>query len=380
MKLHEVLCIKFKALKTYKIIDSFSVESLLLNSMTLKKITFTFLFVLSLWGCSLLSSKEQTLLANSEMQNKKNAELFEKGNEALDKENYRSALRSFKSLLNEPISGTLEAVVLYNLGLSYWGLKKCAVSAGYFRKVIKISDQEHKRLRTEALLRLSYCYECLQRNALVISTLTDVRVRRRILSLEVGYAEVSARLGAAYLRENNHRVAERYFLEAESAIQKITKQNKKIKEQQELLGRTLFLMGQVTSLSNQKDQNLVSRGYVKSLKALQKYLLMAVELNHSVWSEKAADEIIQAYDLILETDASLRLRESEGSKEFNRAKALRARQNFLLASLRSIESLKTIRPPGSEKTRRMEILFTDINERNKILKRSLSKIKMTLVE
>lgn len=247
-----------------------------------------------------------TLAACSSSGDKKNAvdlkagepnPAFERGLRALERQEYEEAARLFDRILVSQPGTELELVTMYNSGAAYEGLGNCPKAAERFREVVKASAKNFLRMEAEALFRLSLMYECLGQDTKAVAALLDARKRGKQLAPEVANAEIPARLAAAYSRLGNRDKALEYFEIAGQGLKAIVARSTgSTRPQTELLARTLYLMGKLNPQQRRAEASPDS--FMQSLSMQQPHLLQAIEINHPVYSPKAADDLEIAYENI----------------------------------------------------------------------------------
>jgi tetratricopeptide (TPR) repeat protein len=253
---------------------------------------------------------------------------FDKGLKALEKENYGEAAAIFDRLLVAKPASESDLVITYDSGAAYEGLGQCPKASERYREVVRASAGKYQQLEGLALYRLSLMYECMGQDTKSITALLDAKKRGKQLSSETLTAEIPARLAAAYARVGNKDKAREYFAEASDGLKKIVTKTQNHK-QKELVARTLFLMGQLNS--SQRSATVPATSYMQSVSMQQAYLMQAVEMDHPLWSRKASDDLILAYDNIWKFQV--------GDGEQRRALYTRG--------LQSIQELRKIRLPNA---------------------------------
>lgn len=222
---------------------------------------------------------------------------FERGLRALERQEYGDAARLFDKLLVSQPGTELELVTTYNSGAAYEGLGNCAKASERYREVVRASAKKFPRMEGEALFRLSLMYECLGQDTKAVAALLDARKRGKQLPPEVTQAEIPAHLAAAYSRLGNRDKALEFFEQTGQGLKAIVARSTgSTRPQTELLARTLFLMGKLNP--QQRSGEASAESFMQSLSMQQPHLLQAVEINHPVYSPKAADDLELAYDNI----------------------------------------------------------------------------------
>lgn len=222
--------------------------------------------------------------------------LRNKFNQALaqmDTGDFNRSGREFKDLLKQNPSSELELLIIYNIAGSLEGLKKCEASSKRYREIINKSLGKFKKIESQAIIRLSYMYECLGDDAKLIATLLDARRYKKLLPVAVIAAEVPARLAAAYARQGNSSLAESYFAQAQMGLKTINTNIRNKDKKSETLAKTLYFMGKLDKYKINKE---TLPAFLTSLGYLQNYLLLSMEMNHPDWSAKSAREILITYD------------------------------------------------------------------------------------
>lgn len=224
---------------------------------------------------------------------KKVAEEFEKGNILMDSEDFKGALKVFdRIIVDNPVS-TLDAMVMFNSGLSHMMIQECAPAENLLRKVVRFTNVKTPALAIRAKLKLSDALACQGKQKEAMVLLLEIYRDRKMLPLEIGEAEVPAKIAAGYSRIGNRKYADRYFKIAELGVRKIEATRGSEQARRMTLARTLFMMGD-TSFTNEAMQT--PEAYFLTLKTQQKYLLKTIEYDVKPWSAKASDQILAAYD------------------------------------------------------------------------------------
>ncbi len=221
--------------------------------------------------------------------------VFEQGVRALEREQYADAARIFDRLLVAKPATEHDLVTTFNSASAYEGLGNCAKAVDRYREVARGSAGKFQRLESLAYFRLSLMYECLGQDVKAITALLDARKRGRELPFATRHAEIPARLAAAYARIGNRKKALEYFALANKGLKKIVTEETG-KKQQDILGQSLFLMGQLNPGQRRAEGD--PKAYLQGLSMQQPHLLQAVELRHATWSRKAATDLDVAYDNI----------------------------------------------------------------------------------
>jgi tetratricopeptide (TPR) repeat protein len=282
---------------------------------------------------------------------------FDQGLRALEQEKYGEAARIFDRLLVAKPATQVDLVILYNSGAAYEGLGNCQKASERYREVVRSSASKFKNIEGQALYRMSLMYECLGNDTKTITSLLDARKRGKELPWQTLNAEIPARLAAAYARMGNRKKAVEYFGQASEALKKLVNAETG-KKQQELLGKTLFLMGQLNPAQRRAEGDPVI--FLQGLSMQQPYLLQAAEIGHPNWSKRAADDLILAYDNIWRY--KLPRPEQQGA--------------FFTSALQTIRELKGIRMPGRADPT-TDAIFAKVDAAESRLQNELAKVAET---
>jgi tetratricopeptide (TPR) repeat protein len=286
--------------------------------------------------------------------NSEKALTFEQGLRALEREDYSEAARIFDRLLVQNPATELDLVVLFDSGSAYEGLGDCGKASERYRQVVRSSMGKFQRIEAEALFRTSLMYECLGQDIKAVTSLLDARKRGKDLPFDVLNAEIPARLAAAYARIGNREKALQYFTQASRGLKRVVAQTGR-GLQNERVAHNLFLMGRLSP--SQRDATVEPGTYLQSLSMQQPYLLQAVEINHPVWSPRAAEDLKLAYDNIWK----LKITDTSQKREvFTRA-------------LQTINELRRIRIPTNTNPR-IQNIFASLDHTQTQLQNELSRM------
>ncbi len=292
-------------------------------------------------SCSMFKVKHR---AADEEVNEGNMADFNAGLKALDQENYEEASNIFLKLLTEKPATELDMVTIYNLGAAYEGLGQCQKAAQRYLQVARGAINKFPRILGESLYRLSYAYECLGLDNKVIIALLDVKKRSATLPLEISKAEAPARLAAAYARIGNRDQSKVYFTQAENGLRELQSHVATRKQAAEIAAKTLFFMGRLTSLDAQMAKR--PEDYIDSLATLQPFLIRSVGLDVKVWSEKSAEQIIEAYQRLIELLDTTKVNEDPSDPGINERLTRDKKVSLLKYAVQTLRELKFKKLPG----------------------------------
>ena len=317
-----------------------------------KRLCLSGALLISLVACAGKNVKDDV----DDSQNDAKKGTFERGLKALEKEDYPEAAKIFDQLLVSKPATEFDLVTLYNSAAAYEGMGECAKAADRYRQIVRSSSGKFGRVEAQSLFRLSLMYECLGDDAKTITSLLDARKRGQNLPFETLNAEMPARLAAAYARIGNRAKALEFFNQASAGLKKIVARSED-RQQKELLSRTLYLMGQLSP--TQRSAEVEASSFMQSLSMQQPYLLQAAELDHPVWSKRAAADLRTGYDNIWKFEL----------KDENQ------QRDFYSRGLQTIQELRKIRLPKSPPA--VAALFGEIDKVEGRLHAALAKIAET---
>lgn len=307
------------------------------------------LSVCALTACASKPKKAVEIVGNEE----EDTPAFDKGLKALEKQDYFEAAQIFDKLLLAKPATEKDLVITYNSGAAHEGLGHCGKAGDRYREVVRGSAGKFNQIEGLALFRLSLMYECQGQDTKAIAALLDAKKRGKELSFETLNAEIPARLAAAYARIGNKQKAVEYFTQAGEGLKRIVGQTANHK-QKEILARTLFLMGQLSS--TQRLAQVSPESYMQSLSMQQPYLMQAVEMEQKNWSSRAAEDLILAYDNIWK----FRLPDPERQRD------------FYTRGLQAVQELKRIRLPNSSAD--VNAIYAHVEKQEALMQTELAKV------
>ncbi|MEK2647141.1 tetratricopeptide repeat protein [Bdellovibrio sp. BCCA] len=189
------------------------------------------------------------------------------------------------------------------------GLGRYQEAADLYRDIYLKTLKHQPEIAALALYRMSFAYEALGDDLKTVAALLDARRMGEHLPLEVAYAEVPARLAAAYARQNRENEALTYLNEAEKGIS-IVQQEKGANLRSDWLAKTYVQMGTVST--NQLSSDNFSE-FVQGQKLVQVYLIKALRLNDSAWSPRALSKLQETYRDLYTQVESAKNRETQNS-------------------------------------------------------------------
>jgi len=220
--------------------------------------------------------------------------LYQQGLSALAKKDYVSAEKYLSKLLADfPTTRWLEAAY-FNLGLSLENQNRYLEAVNKYKTVVDLDASQPSRNSTEALYRLSLCYEALNDDPKTVLTLLELQKQNDFLDSEIANAEVPARLAAAYARQGNHEQAGRLFAKAEDYIKRLRRVHLS-GDRTIWLPKTLFSMGHVPPLRPGTTSEEFTN-YMRSFGQSQLWLVDAARTGDNPWAKQAASEIVSRYE------------------------------------------------------------------------------------
>ena len=295
----------------------------------------------------------------------------------IEKEKYSEALLESQRYQEKKAPSKYSQEVNYYKARAAEGLKNWDVALVGYREVIRnpITPDD---IKNKSLYRQSFVYEATNQDEKVVATLLDLKMRKGKVRDQIFLAEVPARLAAIYARIGNHRMADKYYAEAEAGIKELQAKSASA-DSRKWLARTLFFMG------NMSMREFSEQDFEASLKPLEKaqgYLLNAIVLKDEVWSKKASDELYKIYkDLIL---AISKVQVPENADEEIAQKEVQTKKWQMATA--AMESLKRLRMAWgaatniSEEEQKSFLVFLDEREQelNKTLQETPISSRLTI--
>ena len=310
-----------------------------------KKVLLISILALSLSACASKKKdgKSEVVQRPDFSQQNEAVRAFEQANALFDDEDYEGAAKAYdKIMVAKPVS-TLDGLIIFNSGLSYQMTGDCRKAALRYRKVIRFSQKRKAEpLTLRAKLRLSDAYACLGLVNRSMVLLSEIFKQRRKLAPEIGLAEIPAKLAAGYSRLGNRKMADSYFKIADKGLRILENTKQDAKKQNLMLSKTLFTMGDTSRVKFKEGDHTA---YFRTIKTLQKYLLRSMAYQIEPWQEKAATQIVAAYERTWKL-----VDDVKPPKEFNKTRGSRAvkveRGKILQLALDSLRDLKQQKLPG----------------------------------
>ncbi len=263
---------------------------------------------------------------------------YEKGVRYLDNQDYQKAAKQFEYLITKYPTSPLTMALYYNAAAAYEGLKNCKRAGKNFRKIVRATNEENKKIQTMALVRLSYAYECLAADKKVVTSLLDAKNRKEYLQNYVVLTELPARLAGAYGRLGNQKVADKFFQEADQGLYQVRDPAQTAPQQRDALAQSLFYMGRYwyNGFRIKRHENIL-----KTFEKSQMYLVRAMELDSPKWSAIAAKNLIEVYQFLW-----VYLNKAFDNGEARGEKVTREQANSLaIYALQGLRTLKRLKLP-----------------------------------
>ena len=159
-----------------------------------------------------------------------------------------------------------------------------------YHSVMQVSQGRLPQLYARSLYRSHFNYEKLGQEAQVIAVLKEAQSLSQDLPREIALVEIPSKLSMIYAKMNQPADSEIYLKQTEQGLRQLLTQEK---PSNEWLARVYVQMGTV-NMSQTHPENLES--YLNGQKAVQRYLLQALNFNDPIWSDRAAKNIVQNYN------------------------------------------------------------------------------------
>ncbi|MFK8136928.1 MAG: tol-pal system YbgF family protein [Bdellovibrionales bacterium] len=211
---------------------------------------------------------------------------------------HEDVVKKTKKFFNQHQTSIYNNEVHLLRGKSFLALDEVERALKEFRNSEKLWAK-NKKGRLISLYYIGVCHEKLGEDQKLIADLLSLDSKPRLLKSDIYELEIPARLSAAYSREGNIQVANRYFERANKYLSRYIPNKKLPETQKKLVGRMLFEIGNRALFSNDQ-RDFDSR--LKSIEYSQIYFLRAIELGASPFAEKASDYLLSEYRELLDSE------------------------------------------------------------------------------
>lgn len=247
-------------------------------------------------SCQLLAPKSPRISDLSTEQRKE----LEQALVHLKEKEFEKAAKIYDKLAQALKGKSVEAMMLFNAGGSYFQLKDCETAVTRYRHMIERSLNQLP-LKSRGLIEISQAYECLGDLKSSFLSLKDAGDLRTYLPIDINQIVYPARLSLAYSWFGEKDKAENYKNFALTGVlQSKTRYNTEKKLNQDL--SQLFLsMGK----SHILQKHLKPKSFVQAFSYHQLYLLQSLFLKDKEWSQQAQKELGFLFDKLFVTLSSL---------------------------------------------------------------------------
>jgi hypothetical protein len=183
-----------------------------------------------------------------------------------------------------------------------------ALSIG--RDVSLVAANEQPAMAARAFYLMSFAYEAQGNDLKAVASLLDAYRLKRYLSVEIGLAEVPARLAGIYGRQGRDKEAARYLGLADKGLQQALAKSGST-ESRRWLAKTYYQMGSVTT--NQLSSESYSN-FIDGQRWIQVYLLRSLKQNDPQWSQESFLHLQKTYRDLLKVVELERNRQTQYQK------------------------------------------------------------------
>ena len=315
------------------------------------------IFSFNLIACTTQQKNDESERLKKEEAMEEARKTFEKATRFLDRERFDDAREILEGLVKDKPVTELDLIVLFNLGFAYEGLGDCKKAGQRYRQVISMTNRRPSPLFGQALLRLSYAYECVGATELAISTLKRAEaLDEEILPLTVLKSEIPARLASHYAQLGQRKEALRYFQLADDGIIELQKAMRKKTDLIDQITRAYYLMGRVHV---RQGRAITAKAYFEALQLQQTFLLRSAELSENKWSKLASQELKIVYDRV----DSLVKEEKDQNANLSMRERRQLERDWIERALVSLEKVKALKLPSEEQSPHIENVFQFLDEK-----------------
>lgn len=240
-----------------------------------------------LLGCSLFPFQKSTEAERT------NPETIERTaiEQQMKSQNYEAALKGIVIFQSDyPYSLSLQKVRFLK-GNALEELGRWSEAEQTYKAISTMSERNQPEISAMALYRLSFVYEALGDDQRVITTLFEAAKYAQYLPPQVVNAEIPSRLAMIYAKENNAKEAQKWLLEADRGLKK-TLDTRQEPLTNEWLSQIYYNMGSISTQQLSNDNILT---IIQGQRAVQKYLIRALQYGDPTWSVKALAKLKSTY-------------------------------------------------------------------------------------
>ncbi len=213
----------------------------------------------------------------------------QEADQALANVDYEQSLKLYKNFQSKYRSSKFYMAARLGEGQSLEGLENWSEALEIYRFVYDSTVQRQPQIATQALYRMSFCYEALGDEVKAVATLRDSLAQKKYLSDEITMAEAPARLAMLYSKTDNYSEASRYIDIAQKGLN--TLQGRR-DISPAVLAKACYQMGSISH--NQISSENFTQA-VAGQKSVQRYLLMAIHMGVEPWSAQSEERLKKNY-------------------------------------------------------------------------------------
>lgn len=291
-------------------------------------------------GCFSLSPKPDNPPQISKKESYENDDAFlQRIQGLLERKEYLSASNDIYQFLKVYPTSQHWYGILFAYGRAKEGIEDWSGALSVYKQIVERSTERQMEFVALAFYRMAYCYEVLLNNEKALAALQDASQLSSYLPLEISEAEIPARIASVYARMNQPVLADKFTQRAEKGISQVRAVKKNADP--EWLSRTLIKMGGI-SLTQIDPESFQQN--IFTLIRNQRYLIQAIELNHSNWAPDAERILINTYTNLWGFIENFQLPSSQ-DWEADLVNQAKMKADFISLFLEAIEKLKTFEAP-----------------------------------
>jgi hypothetical protein len=229
--------------------------------------------------------------------------------------------------------------IFFSYGRAKEGIEDWDGAVQTYQQIIARSTDRQMEFVALAFYRMAFCYEVLLENEKALAALTDAARLEAYLPLEITLAEIPARIASIHARLNQPTIADQYAQKAEKGINRLRaiKRN----SDPEWMSRTLVKMGSL-SLTQIDEESF--RQNILTLSRNQRYLIQAIEINHSQWGPEAQQILLFTYNSLWTFIQNYQIKPTK-DWEADMVNEAQKKADFVSWYLEALENLKSYQAP-----------------------------------
>lgn len=218
--------------------------------------------------------------------------IFKKGAEAMDKNQYKKAIKLFQQVVKKTSEPDLKLGAHFNIASSYIDSGNCAKAIKPLKTIIKNSE-ENKKFRARSFVALLDVYDCInqQKSVIKVSQILLGKKYSKYLSFEEKKVFLPAKIARAYGLLNEAEAYAEYSNTAQkNFIYSAVEQSESLNKKKE--GKLFYYLGD--SKIHKLQRTLNEKNLALLLKQ-QIYLVRSAQKGTKTWAQNSSSQALENY-------------------------------------------------------------------------------------